>query len=474
MSTIQDEILIIGMTALVVWGFIWYQSCKGPLRWATPTSLFAMGNILLYIFPSLYWQFRPWNFPYPPYFDGLPLVLGGFLILALPFMLYAVARVGHKKAGRIKIQFPGLKSGSLPWIFIFIILIGIGWRIYLFSLGHQARLARENPKIMGSESLALMIENFSYYYPICYFALFALSKFGDKIWRRIGISFWVIDGLLQLYALHRQLIIIFVLRSIIFWSIIGLKFRLRHWAVVSIVMVFVVSFIGSSHRFASDLSNERLEIYLTVPEVVTVMKTTGISYFTEAIQGEAVINILLQALDETMGRAYEARSASAVMMGVPDVIPYFNGGTFVQVLYSVIPRYFWEGKPDLTNIQAVTTLVMPDDSGVNPAGSLAELYMNFGFTAILLGGFFSLFICRLTDNLLARKDIGLPIICAYPVIAELFLAANMSFTRRLSEGVRGMIVLWLVTLLFKFCRQTQHAKIILPLSSGEHEVVRRL
>jgi hypothetical protein len=459
----RAEILLVGVFTLLLWGFVWYQACKGPLRWAMPTSLFAMGNILFYIFPSLYWQFRPWSFRYPSYFDGLPLVLTGFLLLAVPFFLSAVAKMGRKRVNRTKIQLTELRSDALPWIFVLIVFIGVGWRIYLLSLGFQARLSRENPTIMGSESLALMVGNFSYYYPICYFAL---SVFGNKLWRRIGILFWVMDGLLQLYTLHRYAILIFVLRSVILLGLIGLKIRLRYWAVVSIFMIAVVSFVGWSHQFTYNL-NTQDKPYLSMTQVVELIKITGIDYFTEARQTEAATNVVVEALDVTMERAYEARSASAVMMGVPDVIPYFNGKTFTQVFYSFIPRYFWEEKPDLGDIQAVTTLVMPDDLGINPAGSLAELYMNFGFVAVFIGGVLCFFICKWTDYIITRKNIGLPIICVYPIIAELFLAANMSLTRRLSEGVRGLIVVWLITMLYKRYQQMKRKKMIQPFHVGE-------
>jgi hypothetical protein len=200
---------------------------------------------------------------------------------------------------------------------------------------------------------------------------------------------------------------------------------------------------------------------LTIPDVVSVLKETGAGYFRGAFMGgygSDEANLVLRTLDDTMYRLYEARSASAVMINVPEQIPYFYGETFVQALYALVPRYFWPEKPSLNEANLVTQWVMPDDSGFNPTGTLAEFYMNFGFLGVLAGGAVCFLLCAWAESVLTSRRTKNPAwLCVYPLLAEQFLIANTTFTRRISEGLRGVLVLVLMMLLFWLAK-----RLILP------------
>lgn len=410
--------------------------------------LFAAGLLLFYIIPSLYWQFRPWSYIVPPYFEGLPLVLASAGILGLPFLWDALIGTGRKRVGQPKRPFRTVVFGEGLWVFLLPVLVGIGWRIYLLTMGWQARLAREMPALLGSRSLALIVQNFSYYYAACYFALVA---FGNKTQRRVGVAFWVMDGFFQLSLLHRYAILLFALRSAVFATLLGLKLTRRHWIGFGVFVALVITIIGRSHSFAyGRVAGDRA--FLTVPQVIRILYDAGVSY------AHSDANVLMRSMDDTMFRLYEARSASAVMMNVPDVIPYFYGKTFLHVFYAVVPRYFWPGKPSLNEIHQVTHRVMPNDSGLNPAGILAELYMNYGFSVVLLGGIVSLLLCRWSERILTRQltrkgGIDPAWLCTYPLMVELWFFASFNFTQRLCEGIRWVLVLALIALLLRFARK---------------------
>lgn len=457
----KTEIFLIGVISLALWAFVWYRAARGPLGWISPTCLFAAGPLLFYIIPSLYWQFRPWNYIVPPYFEGLPLVLAGAGVLGLPFLLGALPGTGRKRVGQPKRPFRTIVFGERLWVFLLPVLVGIGWRIYLLTLGWQARLSREVPTLLGSASLALIVLNFSYYYAACYFALVA---FGNKNQRRVGATFWVMDGLLQIFLLHRYWIILFALRSVVFITLLGLKLTHRHWIAIGIFVMLVISVIGQSHIFAYGLVTDD-RTFLSVSDVAKVLYETGVGYVQGGFRGgysSGEAHFLLRTVDDTMYRLYEARSASAVMMNVPDVIPYFYGKTFLHVFYAMIPRYFWPGKPNLAEIHYVTIRVMPSDSGVNPAGTLAEFYMNYGFIAVLFGGIASFLICRWSERILTRKlSISPAWLCMYPLLVELYVFASYNFTQRLSEGIRWFLVLVLIDLLLRYARR-EHIQMKAP------------
>lgn len=444
------EILLIGGIALVLWSFVWRQAfLRSPLRWASPTCLFASGLLFFYIIPSLYWQLRPWTYYFPPYFKGLPLVLGSTLILGLPFLWGALFGIERKIIRQPTIQFSKEKFGQSLWVFFPPIIIGIGWRIYLLTLGWQGRLAREIPQLLGSNNLALIVHNFWYYCPAFYFVLVAC---GNKVQRRIGRAFWIIDGLFVLTLMSRHIILRFVLISLVFFVLRGRKIILRQWVVIGIFTVFVLSIIGMSQSFMGEhlLYNKK---FLNVLGVAKVVKKGTTSYFTEQAWGRHIStdsNPFFRSLDDTMYRLYDARSASAVIMNVPDVIPYFYGKTLIHIFYAFIPRYFWSEKPYLDDIHRVTYWVMFPESG-NSAGTLAELYMNYGFFAVLLGGITSFLLCRWGDRIVGRKKgVSPALLCMYPILAEQYIHASHNFTQRICEGIRGLLVLALIMFLLWF------------------------
>jgi hypothetical protein len=429
--------LILGISAISIWFWILFTSSRGPLGWASPTGLYALGLLLFYIIPSIYWLFRPWTYSVPSYLEGLIYVFSGVIVLSLPFLVKSLRFFLRKMSSKHIVPPNYLKAfGWKLWIILLPICLGIGWRLYLFSLGFQSRLGRELPTLFGSESLAFLMSNVVFWYPVCSFALVA---FGGKNQRRVGYGVWVIDGLLQIGALHRQAMLFFIIRSIVFLKLLGYKLTRKQWVVISCAVIFVISIVGETHSIAYRKIATTGGSYLGLSQVLEVLEETTAAYLTRKSEKST----LLKTLDDTMFRLYDARSASAVMMNVPKVIPFYYGETFLHVFYAWIPRYFWEDKPSLGEVHFLTTRVMPNDSGINPMGTVAELYINYGFIAVLGGGLISFWICQWSENAILRnRSTQRAWICIYPVLSLWFIGASYNLSQRLSEGLRCILVIW--------------------------------
>jgi len=450
----QSEIIIYGTIALIMWIFIFAYSFRNSnLRWASPACLTSAGLLSFYIVPSLYWQLRPWTYYQYHYFDGLHLVMISACLFGLPFIIGIILGALKRKGEIISVDIHDFKFNKFLWIFFFILLFGIAWRIYLLTLGWQGRFVREAPAIAGSEDLALIVFNLTYFYAACYFAL---AAFGNRAQKKAGIFLWIIDGFFQLFLIHRYWIYLYVFRSTVFLIFLGLKMKLRHWVAITAFGIFVMAVIGQSHIVSHGMvSGDRP--FLSVTQVIDVIKETTSEYKRGAFEGDygsSDPNIFLRALDDTMYRLYDARSASALMMSTPDIIPYFYGGTLVHALYSLVPRYFWPDKPHLEEIHNITKWVMKNESGTCSTGTLAELYMNYGFIFVFLGGIAYFFVCLWFENYLKDvKNITPAWICMYPILAEQFLLANHNFTQRGCETIRGLLVLALIALIFSMAKK---------------------
>lgn len=440
--------IITGLIALVVWMVVLLHAGRSPLGWISPAGLFAFGLLTFYIVPSLYWKCRPWNYPVPPYFEGLYLVLVGAIVLGVPFLFVKSYFKNHRAVALRNVEFSLGLFGAGLWLCNVPIVMGIGWKIYMVTLGYQSRLARISPELFGSESLAYLFSNLGSYFSAFYFAL---VLFGNKRQRHAGIIFWLSDGLIQMYTLHRYAMLIFVFRSAVSATILGFRLKARHWLGMIFFAVFVIAIIGQTPEYAQeDLSGER--IYITPTQATDIVGKATQDFFDTKGSGGGESR-LWKALDETMFRLFDARSAAAVMFNVPTVIPYRYGESVLQVFYAMIPRFVWEEKPSLRDIHMITDQVMPNDIGLNPVGTIAELYLNGGFVAIFLGGIICFAICRWIGRLLlsqgAKRGVFL---CVYPLTIEWIIGANFNFTQRLSEGIHLLIFFWLFGFFIRICR----------------------
>lgn len=470
---LRTEIIVLGTIALLMWSSIfWRAYSTSPLKWAHPTCIFSAGLFTFMIGPTLYWQFRPWTYSIPPYFEGAPLVMQGAILLGIPFLLMPFISKGKAQAqpGSMSYQEHFCINSTTLWLILLPLLIGIFWRMHLVGMGWQGRFPRDAPKVFGSESLALILMNFSYYYAICYFVLIRL---GSRMQKQIGVLLWATDCLFMVYLLHRSAALHFLLRSGIFAVLMGWKITKKMFLSACLFIVFVIVVIGKSDQLAFD-SIKGSKAYLSPLEVSRVLNESGKFFLSgesksEGHNSSTEANAALAALDDTLFRLYDARQASAVMAAVPDIIPYAHGETFMHIFYALIPRYFWEDKPESADINLLTTWVMENDSGLNGITTIGEFYINGGFLIVFLGGFVCFFICDWIANIfIARKGSWyLAWISVYPFFAELFFRANSAFTHRFNEGLHAWVVLLLIWTFIKICSQ----RILIPISHVEDPVL---
>lgn len=445
-----------GVVALTLWIVIIYVNVlKNPLGWITPTCLFGGGLLMFYIVPSLYWQFRPWHYDIYHYFEGLPLVLIAATIFSFPFLIDIFNNSSYPRFERNqkKSIFQETTFRKFWWLLLIPICTGVLLRIQLFTLGWQGRLKHEVPLLLNSASLALIFRNFATYFPICYFAL---TWLGDKKHKQFGIIAWGIDGLLRIYSMHRYEILLFVFHSIIYMHLMQLKISKMVWIGIAIFCSLVIVIFGYSHYFAYKIMSPE-QNYLSIKQVTEIITITSKNYFQKDDHtpefGSKESNIILKTIDDFMYRLYDARSESAVMKSIPQKIPYYYGKTFVHILYAFIPRYFYVDKPNLREIHFITTKVMKSDSGINPLGTMAEFYLNFGFFGVFLGGIICFFLCRWGDMMILKykkSSWNIALICTFPFLADLYWAANFNFTQRLCEGLRAILVAFLMLIIFLF------------------------
>ena len=444
--------VILGVIALILWLIIInYSWHNRPMRWFSPISLFGIGVITFYIVPPIYWQFSEWEYTPPPYFDGLPLVLTGAVLLGIPFLLifFNDKDIPKKINFREIIDTKYVSWGNGLWLCIFPAILGMSWRIYLLMLGFQSRLARSMPTLFGSEPLAYIFGNVMTFSSVFYFAMILL---GNKRQRRIGIVLWICDGFLQMITLHRYAMLIFALNSVVFMSIMGIRMSKRKWLLLAAFVTFTVVVIGKTAGIASQYVEMSGNTHLSVSETLQVI-ADGVKYSFDN-NSDTVKPRLVKIMDDTMFRLYDARSASAVMMNVPNVIPYHYGDTFLHMFYALIPRYFWPEKPSMADIHHITEQVMENHGGVCPTGTIAELYINFSFVGVLLGGLVCFWLCCWLERVVIRKRLlQYGWLCSYPIMVTWIMGANWNFTQRITEMIRLVIFVYVFTLFLRIIKK---------------------
>jgi hypothetical protein len=444
-NPIMFEVLLSGSFALTMWSFILRRSLRSPLNWVSPVSLFSMGLLLMYIIPTIFWQFRSWKEIVPPYYEGLPLVMIGAIVLGIPFLLDSL-RKRSKPVSLPSIFFYGHgRYGKLLWILIVPVFLAFALQIYMFTLGHQGRGVREELIVMGSITLASIVFELVKISSVFYFALIA---FGTRFQRQVGYILLFSDGLLQLTTLHRWLILVFILRTAVFFVLMNWKINIRKSVFIGILIAFTIVVIGDAGMLILYKSKGIIAVSGPVEIGDVIIEATG-----KVVTGQS------SSIDKIMYRLNMARSASAVMDSVPNYLPFTYGDSALHMIYAFIPRFFWPEKPSLAALHSITIKVMPDDMGISPLGTIAELYMNFNFFAVFLGGILFLFICRwLERSILSGGRTSQTWICVYPAMALWVFWADANFSQRLAKMVHIIMIFVALWLFFLIVRKTKSFK----------------
>jgi hypothetical protein len=94
----------------------------------------------------------------------------------------------------------------------------------------------------------------------------------------------------------------------------------------------------------------------------------------------------------TVNRAEQMSLLSNVINDTPDIVPYWNGQTYLPIFTSFIPRALWPGKPEIRTGndfgRRYKYLGANDFTTSYNLPWIVEMYANFGDTGIILGMFF--------------------------------------------------------------------------------------
>lgn len=93
--------------------------------------------------------------------------------------------------------------------------------------------------------------------------------------------------------------------------------------------------------------------------------------------------------EESVTRFAQITLLSDVIKNTPEIVPYWNGETYLPLFTSFIPRIFWPGKPEIRvgNDFGHRYQILDEDdfnTSIN-LPILVEMYVNFGNSGIILG-----------------------------------------------------------------------------------------
>ncbi len=141
-------------------------------------------------------------------------------------------------------------------------------------------------------------------------------------------------------------------------------------------------------------------------------------------------------LKATVGRAYfmDIGKTSVIVNAVPDRVDYLYGESLVLFIVGPIPRSIWLEKPAVRIGLFVGQEIYGRDnaSGV-PPGYVGELYMNFGYPAVVIGMLLYGWVAAQAYNMLILKE-------RTPLKVVIFCVINMLMAFSLLTGdVTGMM-----------------------------------
>lgn len=151
-------------------------------------------------------------------------------------------------------------------------------------------------------------------------------------------------------------------------------------------------------------------------------------------------------------RPSEARPVAAILDGVPNVVPYQFGKTYLSVLWIPVPRLFYEDKPSI-NIP-INKWFFTDDVGSSPLTLIGEGFLNFGWAGICTVGLLAGWLSGAYDRFMwirMRSDpmgIWAAIYAGTSVIALRLYAQTLGIW--LSTFAKAVILAWLITILARY------------------------
>ena len=429
-------ILVLLNTAIII-SIISRNNSIVPYKINSPLVVSLYGVFLFYVFPVFYWMYNieDWPFNKPSYYEGFYEVQICIALFLIP--TFFVSRKANFDLRIEKVFFPKLKLSVLYLIVIFIVFNSY---YETFILGNQGRFEFQSYE---SSSILYLLTSLFHDYGLCFILCLYLSH--NKKVRESSIFLLALYFIPTLLSFHRFAILIFFFQLFVFFVSVGdFKIKPLKFVLISVFgLIFVVGFIG---RFGIEgivfLSDHNGPISFV--DILTITKNV-ITNFSLASE------IRPSIWDEIFLRLNQSRSAAAVIHNFTLQSKFLLGYTFISVFFFFVPRYIYPDKPDMSSVHLITTEFMGEDfGGVNPLGSIAELFINFGYlgiipTSILFHSLFIFFV-KLINKI---KKSAILFVAFYPYFAFMFFAFDLNLSQRVVQIAKGLLVYFVFYLILK-------------------------
>jgi len=430
-------LILLLLNTSIIFFIIGRNNSVVPYKINSPVVVSLYGVFLFYVFPVYYWiaNIEDWPFNKPSYFEGFYEVQICIALFLIP--IFFVSRKSNFNLRIDKVYFTPLKLSILYFI---ICLIIFNSYYETFILGNQGRFEFQSYE---SSSILYLLTSLMHDYGLCFILCLYLST--NKKVRKNALILLVVYFIPTLLSFHRFAILIYFFQLFVFFvSVRDFKIKPLKFILISVFgIIFVVGFIG---RFGIEgivyLSDHNGPISFV--DILTITKNV-IANFNFASE------IRPSIWDEIFLRLNQSRSAAAVIHNYTLQSDFLLGYTFISVFFFFVPRYIYPDKPDMSSVHLITTEFMGEDfGGVNPLGSIAELFINFGYWGIIPISilFHSLYILyvKLIDKM--KKSASL-FVAFYPYFAFMFFAFDLNLSQRIVQITKGLLVYFVFYLILK-------------------------
>jgi hypothetical protein len=177
------------------------------------------------------------------------------------------------------------------------------------------------------------------------------------------------------------------------------RVRLR-WMAAGVLAVALIYPAAQFYRDVVLVGNTRT--------LMDVLKDPGSALASVAgyVEGQSFSDYLDEGLTRTAGRIDAVGHPAVIIRDTPSVVPFQNGKTLAQLVYSFVPRLVWPNKPTIgigmwlnDNYNNATVLI---DSNIGPSW-IGEFYLNFATPGVVVGMLFIGIVFRVWHELLAGQ-----------------------------------------------------------------------
>jgi hypothetical protein len=370
----------LGFTSLVLW--------TGPLLLVGSKTIPFYDPQVFFNLACFYYVFKGFSLSvgeFPVYLDFLSersifdsyLLILFFLTVAIIFWNISYRLFMNKKHYINKQEDQG-KQNFLGIGFLILISL-IGGLFFFRSFNFNFLFLIENPQsraYMADSSTSLGMDS-SFAFILYYLML--LAPVASTVWYAMIVCKRIEFSVFWLIYTAACFVIIFVSSP--------------RAALITFALSLFIVFAASKKRVSYFWMGTTMLIFLGYSYLVNIWRATMGSGGGKSLADGIVILSERAALDELWHRLLYGTDLSDVRIFVliqnfyGDELPLKFGSTFLRIFSQFIPRFLWPNKPFDLGIE-IGQLFSRDTLSGTPPGFFAEMYMNFSFPGVVLGGLF--------------------------------------------------------------------------------------